>query len=173
MPECSKIINFMPIVIPTKHKTITMVASVTKIILYIIIYLLNVKLFIFQKFLKRDKYQYFYIDIPIKVNFNLLTKRAKLYITAGISPNIFIIQKTNSLLQYDDGHTKKETQTAQDFSIINLTVIGGIGFSYDITEHLYIKIEPTYRRSVTSIIDAPIKGYLYSVGLNTGFYYKL
>jgi hypothetical protein len=118
-------------------------------------------------------YHYFYVDIPIKINFNLLTKRAKLYITAGISPNIYITQKTTSILEYDDGHTTKNSTTSRNLTFINLAVIGGLGFSYDLTEHLYFKIEPTYRRSITSIISAPIKGYLYSIGLNTGIYYKL
>lgn len=120
-------------------------------------------------------YHYIYLDIPIKANYYFLTQKAKFYLTAGISPNVFLSQKTTSILEYSDGHNTKKNSSGNSsgFSRINLTVIAGLGFSYDFTNKLYFKIEPTYRRSITSIIDAPIKGYLYSVGLNTGIYYNL
>ena len=121
-------------------------------------------------------YHYLYLDIPIKVNYYILTGRAKLFLTAGISPNIFLTQKTVSLLEYSDGHTTINTSSGSGytgFAIINLTFIAGLGFEYNFTKKVYLKIEPIYRRSITSIVNAPIKGYLYSSGLNIGLFYKL
>ena len=121
-------------------------------------------------------YHYLYLDIPIKVNYYLLTGRAKLFLTAGISPNIFLTQKTVSHLEYSDGHTTTSTSWGSGntgFTSINLTFIAGLGFEYNISKKMYLKIEPIYRRSITSIVDAPIKGYLYSTGLNIGLFYKL
>ncbi len=119
-------------------------------------------------------YRYYYIGIPIKVDFDILTKRAKLYATAGISPNIFIMDKTITFYEYSDG-TITEKSRIKDFafSSLNLAAIAGIGFSYDFTKHFYIRVEPTFRCSIISINQEPVKDYLYSVGLNTGLYFKL
>lgn len=119
-------------------------------------------------------YHYNYIDIPVKANFYLTTKRAKFFISAGVSPSIFISQKLNSILEYSDGHVDKSMHTGRtDFERINLKANVGLGFTYDLTKKLYYKIEPSYRRSITSIVNAPIKEYLYSIGLNIGISYKI
>jgi len=119
-------------------------------------------------------FHYSYIDIPVKVHYYLLTQRAKLFLSAGISPNVFLSQSVTSTFEYSDGHTTKTTSAGNaGFTGINLTVIAGLGFGYDLTNKFYLKIEPEYRRSITSIVDAPMKVYLYSIGINTGLYYKL
>lgn len=119
-------------------------------------------------------YHYIYLDIPFKLNYYLLNNRTRIFLTAGISPNIFLTCKTKSTTEYKDGHTTTHTSTSSsDYRIFNLSIIAGAGLSYDLTSKLYFNIEPTYRRSITSIVDAPIKTYLYSIGLNTGLYYKL
>ncbi|HZY25308.1 MAG TPA: outer membrane beta-barrel protein [Bacteroidales bacterium] len=119
-------------------------------------------------------YRYIYIDIPIKVNFYILTKRAKLFVMAGISPNIFLSQKTTSIIEYRDGHKNTDNSWHHEgYTIIDLTVIAGLGFSYDLSNKLSFSLEPTYRRSITPINDGGIRSYLYSIGLTTGLYYKL
>jgi len=119
-------------------------------------------------------YHYIYLDIPIKADYYILTNRTKFYITAGVSPNIFITQKTTSILEYSDGNSNTTTSSRRNgFDKINLTVIAGFGFAYDLTKRIYFKLEPIYRRSISTIIDAPIKGYLYSAGLNAGVYVKI
>lgn len=119
-------------------------------------------------------FHYIYLDIPVKINYYLLTQRAKLYLTAGISPGISLAQKTNTNIEYRDGHTEtNKSSTNSGLSTINLTAVAGFGFSYDVTKRIYFKIEPLCRCSMTSIFNAPIKEYLYSIGLNTGLYYRL
>jgi len=56
---------------------------------------------------------------------------------------------------------------------VNFAVLAGIGMDYDFKSKIKFRIEPIYRRSINTIINAPIKGYLYSVGLNIGVYYKI
>lgn len=119
-------------------------------------------------------YHYRYLDIPIKINYHVLVKRLSVYVTAGISTNIFLSQEVASVQEYSDGHTSKKTSSSiSGFDRINLAAIAGVGFGYDITKRIYCKIEPVYRRSITPIIYAPIKGYFYSLGLNTGLYVNL
>jgi len=119
-------------------------------------------------------YHYIYLDFPIKANYYLLTQGVKFFLTAGISPNIFLKQRITSIYEYNDGHTSSKSSSENSgFAKINLAFTAGLGLDYDLTKKLNLKIEPTYRCSITTIIDAPIKGYLYSIGLNTGLYYKL
>ena len=119
-------------------------------------------------------YRYYYVEIPIKVDFDILTKRAKLYASVGISPKIFLVAKQILFAEYSDGTIKKHTSgEVYNFTRLNLAALAGIGFSYDFTKRFYIRVEPTFRCSIISIIQAPVKGYLYSVGLNTGLYFKL
>lgn len=119
-------------------------------------------------------YHYLYIDIPVKLNYYLLTQRAQFFLTAGISPDIFITEKSTSIMEYTDGSTKKQTSAGwrNDFSKINFTCIAGFGFGYELTKRIHLKAEPTFRCSITSISKTLIKGYYYSAGLNTGIYYR-
>jgi len=121
-----------------------------------------------------SNYKYYYFDFPIKVNYYLKTDKLKLYLTAGISPNLFLVERSILIYEYNDGRTLRTTRFGNNgFSRLNLALIGGLGLSYDLTEKIFITLEPTFRHAIISVINAPIKGYLYSAGLNTGLYFKL
>jgi Outer membrane protein beta-barrel domain len=124
--------------------------------------------------ISKSTYHYIYLDIPVKVNYYLLIKRAKLYITGGISLNIFLAQKSTLKIDFKDDQTKTYNSTiTSGLTKINLAAIAGFGFSYDVTKRIYFKIEPVFRCSITPIVQAPLREYLYSIGLNTGLYYRL
>ncbi|MBA3899252.1 MAG: PorT family protein [Bacteroidetes bacterium] len=118
-------------------------------------------------------YKYHYLDVPIKLNYYFLTGGLKLYGTAGISPNIFIGNNVYVNYQNNTGNIHHGSNSSNNFNKINLAVITGLGLQYDLNNKLYIKAEPVYRRSITSIKDAPIKEYLYSFGINSGIYINL
>jgi len=120
-------------------------------------------------------YHYIYLDIPLKFRYYIMTRKINFYYTAGISSNIHLIDKSTSIFEYNDGKTVKKTSlNSYGFSTVNLAFITGFGLDYDLTKNMYFIIEPIYRRSIISIISgSPIKGHLYSMGLNTGLYYKL
>jgi len=125
----------------------------------------------------RIKYivHYYYLDIPVKVNYYLLTKRLKYFISGGVSANIFLGQTTTSIGEFSDGHTEERPSShgLSAASTINIAIIAGMGIQYSLNEKLSLRIEPTYRRSLTAFVNAPIKGYLYSTGVNLALYYKL
>ena len=118
-------------------------------------------------------HHYCYLDIPVKANLYLLTKRTKIYLTAGATCNVFLTKGSQTISEFSDGHSSSSTNynNIDGYSRFNFAYFAGLGFSYDFTDKFYLKLEPTYRRSINSIIDTPIKGYLYSMGLNTGVYY--
>ena len=119
-------------------------------------------------------YHYYYIDIPLKANYYIISGKCKVYVAAGISTNIFLVQKT-TLLQGHNNNDYQKTSSAfsPGFNKFNFGLLAGAGISCKMTDKLDFKAEPIYTRSITSIINAPIKSYLYSAGLNIGIYYKL
>lgn len=127
-----------------------------------------------QKPIKHSyNFHYYYLNIPIKTNYHILTGKFKLYLTAGISANVFLTQKTTSITIYGNSESKINSKIDSGFSRINIAMLAGCGISYPINNKAVIMIEPVYRRSIISVINAPIKGYLYSAGLNIGLYYNL
>jgi hypothetical protein len=120
-------------------------------------------------------YSYNYIDIPFKINYLFLDKKFKLYVTAGLSTNIFLFQNTICIQEFEDGAIKKisSRNESSSFYKINLAFLTGFAAEYEISNRLKLHLEPLYRRSITPIMDSSVKGYLFSTGINTGIYYKL
>lgn len=120
-------------------------------------------------------YSYQYLDIPLKVNYYIINKKLNFFISAGLSANIFLTYKQTSIQEFSDGRTEKHTSGSiyNNFSKVNFALLAGFGIDYDLNNKIRFRLESIYRRSINSIIDAPVKSYLYSAGLNAGIYYKL
>jgi hypothetical protein len=122
----------------------------------------------------RVNYHFHYIDIPLKVDYFILTGGLKIYCTVGISSNLFLSQTNTITMEFNDGRTETNTSRGDSgFNRINLMAMGGLGIKYNFQNKFYIKMEPIFKYSMPSIIDTVIKGYLYSAGLNIGIYYQL
>lgn len=120
-----------------------------------------------------SRYHYEYIDIPLKLHYNIKTGSSVFFITGGISTNFFLRQRVVASLQFDDGSamSKRRDTVKEGYPKLNLAVIAGLGYRQRLSDKLYFQIEPVYRRSAISIIDAPIKGYLWSFGADMGLFY--
>ncbi|MGZ4057331.1 MAG: porin family protein [Bacteroidia bacterium] len=116
---------------------------------------------------------YYYLDIPVKADYYILTGKLKFYITAGVSADILLAQKTTSYVIYSNSTVRTNTIVHSDLSKVNLAMVAGCGINYPVSEKLNLKVEPVYNRSLTPIINAPVKTYLYSAGINIGFYRTL
>jgi hypothetical protein len=122
----------------------------------------------------RFNYHYEYLDVPLKFNYYLLLRKFKLYVSAGMVANIFLTQRNVLIFDYPDGHTTTQSSSnRQGLSAVNLSAMAGFGVRYDLGNRLHIRLEPVYRNSIVSIIDAPVKGYLYSAGLIAGIYLRI
>ena len=113
-------------------------------------------------------FHYYYLDIPVKVDYYLMTDKLKVYVMAGVSANVFLVQKTTSVESHANSDVRTNTFSHPDFNRLNVAVVAGLGINYPINKKSTLLIEPMYSRSVTSIINAPVKEYLYSVGVNIG-----
>lgn len=119
-------------------------------------------------------YHYFYLDVPIILHCNIVaTENWDFYTLAGVSADFFLSQKTVSYTEYGDGHKAKNNSTGSGYRPVNLSFTVGFGYRTDLSDKLMLAIEPVFRHSINSIIDAPIKGYLYSSGLDMRLFYKL
>ena len=103
-------------------------------------------------------------------DYMLVAKRFQVTASAGLSVNIFVHQNQVITSYYSDGHTTSESEISKPLSAVNPAVMAGVGIGYHISNYVFVKTEPIYRMSVLSIINAPIKGYLYSFGLSTTLY---
>lgn len=123
-------------------------------------------------------HHYYYLDIPLKVNFHFFKIRKNgFFVSAGISSNIFITEKTTTIADYSDGHTSTNTRFDQDeLKKLNFAFTAGIGYQNHLSNKLLLNVQPTYRRSITPVnhivYDGWIRSYLYSLGLDIGLYYK-
>ena len=122
----------------------------------------------------KNRYSYQYLDIPVRIKYDLLIDRIKLYGFTGLSSNIFLRRKITSTYEYENGETKTKTSShyPEIFRPFNFQYLLGLGLKHSLNKNLMINFEPIGRISFTSIVKAPTKGYLYSFGGEIGVYYK-
>ena len=120
-------------------------------------------------------HNYFYLDIPLELGYVIVDKKLKLSVTAGLALNTLVGYRQKSKTKYTDGSTKVSSNnfTSANLNRFSLGFVGAISLDYPLGGRLGLKLEPTYRRSITAINNDPIKQYLYSVGLSVGLTYKL
>ena len=115
----------------------------------------------------RLKNHYYYLDLPIKSNYYLLKENNKLYVTAGISSNLFLFSKSSNF------SNEKAVKNNINLNPVNFAAIGGIGFDFDLSDSWHFKSEILYRHSIQAIMNSPIKRSLFSTGVNFGFFYQI
>ncbi len=112
-----------------------------------------------------------YLDIPLKVNYNIINKNTKIFISAGISSNLFLSSKI--LMQKENSSSRELIIGNSEFSKLNFTSIIGAGLKTNFSPKWSFKFELIYRQSITTVMDAPVKKYFYSIGSNCGLFYTL
>ena len=118
-------------------------------------------------------YSYNYLDIPIKANYYLINQKFKLFLSGGISSNLFLSSTSKSTISFAPGNSSTNTsKSSTKYSSVNFALLAGFGIEHQLNSRFSLRLEPIYRRSIIPIIDAPIRGYLYSAGMNFGFYYN-
>ena len=114
----------------------------------------------------KSTYHYYYIDIPLKANMYILNKKIKIYFSAGISTNVFLGKKTKSIYTYSDGSNEtilSKSYNSKNIPSVELAFLLGLGISYNVTNKIFICLEPTYKQFIRPLVDYPVSGYLYSI----------
>jgi hypothetical protein len=118
-------------------------------------------------------YNFYYIDIPVKANFTIGKKKLRFFTSVGLTTNIFIKETVTSVLIYSNRTDRKANPSAFNYNNLNLSPTVSIGIDYKINSKMNLRIEPTFRYGLLTIIDSPITGYLYSGGLNIAYCFGL
>lgn len=120
----------------------------------------------------KTKYNYKYIDFPLKMQYFLGGRSIKPFISAGVSATIFSEKKTKVILEFSDGHKTSENSVIDlGYLKFNLVAIVGFGIKYDLSKRTFITIEPVYRQFINSIVvDRSAREYPFSIGANLGVY---
>lgn len=121
----------------------------------------------------KTRYNFHCIDIPVKANFTFGKKKVRFFTSAGITTNIFIKETQTLVLVYSDRTTRETNPTMYNYKSVNISPTISAGIDYKINDRTNLRVEPTFRFGVLKIIDAPLTAYLYSGGLNIGYYYGL
>lgn len=115
---------------------------------------------------------FYYLGVPVKLNYYFLQKRIRMYVSAGVSTDFFLDDKSKSFMKFSDGTEIRETfENDYDYNKISLTGLAGFGAETKLSQRFGIRVEPVFRYSFTPLVAAPMKGYLYSAGLNFVLYY--
>lgn len=118
------------------------------------------------------KNHFYYLGVPVKLNYYFLQKRIRMYVSAGVSADFFLDDKSKSIMKFSDGTEIRETfENDYDYNKISLTGLAGFGAETKLSQRFGIRVEPVFRYSFTPLLDELMKVNLYSAGLNFVLYY--
>ena len=116
---------------------------------------------------------FYYLGVPIKLNYYFLQKRIRMYVSAGVSADFFLDDKSKSFMKFSDGSEIHENyENDYDYKKISLTGLAGIGAETKFSQRFGIRVEPVFRYSFTPLLDELVKVNLYSAGLNLVLFYQ-
>jgi hypothetical protein len=120
-------------------------------------------------------YIYNYLQIPVKLKiFIPHIKRYNLYITGGISGMMLLDALKNSIETKNGLPTVSNEKLKEDVvKKFNYNILFGLGLDYRITKRFFLKIEPSYSKTMESIRKEKINTFLYSGGINLGLLFIL
>jgi hypothetical protein len=114
-----------------------------------------------------------YLDIPLKLSYYLNKKKWAYYLSAGISPNLFLFEQIKERAVATDGSVFYSQHTSQNgYYSVNPQVQVGYGLDWSI-KRSRMRIEPIYRMSVLRVNKGSVNGYFYSFGLNFSYLFGL
>lgn len=114
-----------------------------------------------------------YLDIPIKANFFIGNKKVRFISSVGITTNILLKATYTSIYYYTNRIERQKHVSIHEFEKVNLSPTVSVGIDYKINNKMSLRIEPTFRYGVLQIINTPLTAYLYSGGINIGYYFGL
>jgi hypothetical protein len=109
---------------------------------------------------------YHYINIPLGLNFNFGKGKINAVINTGVNFD-FIAGKQTKSVSNIPGFTNRTTTDRSPFTRFNLSPFLGIGFDYQITRLISLRVMPTAQIQALKNIDTPITEHLWSAGINT------
>jgi hypothetical protein len=124
----------------------------------------------------QTKEQYQHITIPVKAQI-VIGERGKFiwFASGGLALNKFLATRFIVTSEHDDGsmHHLKSTRRMGKSST-DLAIIVGGGVELQLAKRFYLKFEPFFRHSLSSVGDIKTaKEFLYAIGVNSGISYSI
>ena len=114
----------------------------------------------------KTNYHFYYLGLPVKLNYIFLERKVNLFVSAGFSTDFFLEGKQSSVFHFEDKVEESSFSMEGDFKKITFTGLAGFGMETQISRMIHIQFEPIFRYSFTPLVDIPLKEYLYSAGVN-------
>ncbi len=112
--------------------------------------------------------EFHYLDFPIR---GMITfGKGRLRSVSSIGGSLNILQRAANVSVINDERRSTEQDYYED---LNFTVMASTGIAFKPEGRSEFRLEPTFRYALLPIIDAPITGYLWSAGVNFGWYVTL
>jgi hypothetical protein len=119
-------------------------------------------------------YSFYYLDVPLKVNYACGHGKIRFCASLGIITNIFLFEKRTIIMDFDDGEKERVKITdSGSCKSVNISPMGGLGLDWAFTKRMNLRIEPTFRYGMLKINDEYINTYLWNAGLNFSYYYSI
>ncbi len=115
---------------------------------------------------------FYYLDIPLKVNFALGKNKWRFISSVGASANFFLKESQTQVVYFSNKTDRSSGSDGHKYNELNISPMVSFGIDYRLTDKMSLRIEPTFRYGILKIIDAPVTAYLFSAGLNVGYYIK-
>ncbi|MCW8898382.1 MAG: PorT family protein [Flavobacteriales bacterium] len=120
-------------------------------------------------------YNYRYIDVPLNVNFYIINRKVKLFLSAGLTANILINQKNIVKIDnFDTSFYNDRKPTRNDIAPFNMAFNGSLGLEYELSQHFNLRLQPHYQQFLTAIQEsefATLKLYNYGIRLGTSYHF--
>ena len=117
-----------------------------------------------------ERYQFNYIEIPLKANFNFGKKKIRFVVSAGATSAFLLYEQTSVRQQTLNFGKKRYKDIKYSFNSFNLFPTGSIGIEFKIAKKIRLQIEPTFSYGLMSTINSYYDENLWSAGLNIGCY---
>lgn len=115
-----------------------------------------------------------YLDVPLKLNYKPF-KKGKFFFSGGLIGHFYLQSSTKFVAFYAGGRKEENVQysTDDDYKKMTLGVVAGFGRDFNFGKNSKLRVEPLFRHMFLPIHPGSVKYYLWSAGINVGFYKRL
>lgn len=118
-------------------------------------------------------HNFHYVGIPIEANIRFGGHVWTIIPSLGFVTE-FLVKSTVTKVRFsEDGtQTRSIEESDLDFKRVNISPTASLGIEYCFRHNMCFRAEPSFRIGTLPIIDAPVTGYLYNVGLQFSYYFR-
>lgn len=119
---------------------------------------------------------YNFLQVPIRLRINFPSGRTNTFVNAGVTGQFLINAVKETTQTFINNGASSTTRQAVKADIYNRFLTGvylGIGFEYRMISRLFVRVEPNYQTTISSLTKTNIGTALYSAGINLGLLWGL